>query len=134
MDALEPLARNDHAAVVLGITLDDLGDHRPGIEASRKRGARFPLLDAGFTKADVRSLSRSLDLATWNKPAAPCLASRIPYDTPVSVEVLSRVEAGRNGTRYAGIRRSQGAPLWGDCQSGSASRSAGRFAGHTKTR
>ncbi len=92
MDALEPLARNDHAAVVLGITLDDLGDHRPGIEASRKRGASFPLLDAGFTKADVRSLSRSLDLTTWNKPAAPCLASRIPYDTPVSVEVLSRVE------------------------------------------
>ena len=92
MDALEPLALNDQAAVVLGITASDLGDHRPGIEASRKRGASFPLLEAGFTKDDVRSLSRSLGLPTWSKPAAPCLASRIPYDTPVSVEVLSRVE------------------------------------------
>ena len=92
MDALAPLARQDEAAVVLGITASDLGDHRPGIEASRKRGASFPLLEAGFTKDDVRSLSRSLGLPTWNKPAAPCLASRIPYGTPVSVEVLSRVE------------------------------------------
>ena len=92
MDALAPLARQDGAAVALGITVSDLGDHRPGIEASRKRGASFPLLEAGFTKDDVRSLSRSLGLPTWNKPAAPCLASRIPYGTPVSVEVLSRIE------------------------------------------
>lgn len=92
MDALEPLACNDRASVVLGITVSDLGDHRPGIEASRKRGASFPLLEAGFTKEDVRSLSLSLGLPTWSKPAAPCLASRIPYGTPVSVEVLSRVE------------------------------------------
>lgn len=92
MDALAPLARSEDAAVVLGITVSDLGDHRPGIEASRQRGASFPLLEAGFTKDDVRSLSRSLGLPTWNKPAAPCLASRIPYGTPVSVEVLSRVE------------------------------------------
>jgi len=92
MDALAPLARQDGAAVALGITVSDLGDHRPGIEASRKRGASFPLLEAGFTKDDVRALSRSLGLPTWNKPAAPCLASRIPYGTPVSVEVLSRIE------------------------------------------
>ena len=92
MDALEPLACSDQAAVVLGITASDLGDHRPGIEAARKRGASFPLLEAGFTKEDVRSLSHLLDLPTWSKPAAPCLASRIPYDTPVSLEVLSRVE------------------------------------------
>ena len=92
MDALTPLAREDEAAVVLGITASDLGDHRPGIEASRERGASFPLLEAGFTKDDVRALSRSLGLPTWSKPAAPCLASRIPYGTPVSVEVLSRIE------------------------------------------
>ena len=92
MDALVPLARQDEAAVVLGITVSDLGDHRPGIDTSRRRGASFPLLEAGFTKDDVRSLSRSLGLPTWDKPAAPCLASRIPYGTPVSVEVLSRVE------------------------------------------
>ena len=92
MDALTPLARRDEAAVVLGITVSDLGDHRPGIEASRERGAGFPLLEAGFTKDDVRSLSRSLGLSTWSKPSAPCLASRIPYGTPVSVEVLSRIE------------------------------------------
>lgn len=92
MDALTPLASEDEAAVVLGITVSDLGDHRPGIEASRERGAGFPLLEAGFTKDDVRSLSRSLGLSTWSKPSAPCLASRIPYGTPVSVEVLSRIE------------------------------------------
>ena len=92
MDALAPLARQDGAAVVLGITVSDMGDHRPGIDASRRRGASFPLLEAGFTKDDVRSLSRSLGLPTWDKPAAPCLASRIPYGTPVSVEVLSRIE------------------------------------------
>lgn len=92
MDALAPLARQDEAAVVLGITVSDMGDHRPGVDASRRRGASFPLLEAGFTKDDVRSLSRSLGLPTWDKPAAPCLASRIPYGTPVSVEVLSRIE------------------------------------------
>src|SRR4029078_5425868 len=79
------------ATVVLGVNVDDLGDHRPGQQAATERGAVFPLVDAGFSKADVRSASRELGLRTWNKPAAACLASRVPYGTPVSFEVLDRV-------------------------------------------
>jgi uncharacterized protein len=90
MDALAPLA--GAATVVLGVNVDDLGDHRPGQHAAAQRGAAFPLVDAGFTKADVRAASRRLGLRTWDKPAAACLASRLPYGTPVSVTVLSRVE------------------------------------------
>ena len=78
--------------MVLGVNLDDLGDHRPGQQAAAGRGAVFPLVDAGFTKQDVRSWSRRLGLRTWDKPAAACLASRVPYGTPVTVAVLSRVE------------------------------------------
>ena len=90
--AVEPLAQAEQASVLLGITLDDLGDHRPGIEAARQRGALFPFVEAQVTKAEVRELSRQLGLPTWSKPASPCLASRIPYGTPVSVAVLSKVE------------------------------------------
>lgn len=92
MEAVNPIAHQRDAKVLLGITLDDLGDYRPGIDASRRSGAVFPYVDANITKAQVRSLSRTLGLPTWDKPASPCLASRIPYGTPVTVEILSRVE------------------------------------------
>lgn len=92
MDALGPLAVELGATVVLGVNLDDLGDHRPGQRAAATAGARFPLVDAGFTKAEIRAASRDLGLRTWDKPAAACLASRIPYGTAVSVTVLGRVE------------------------------------------
>lgn len=91
MDALEPLAGAEGATVTLGVNLDDLGDHRPGVEASASRGARFPLVEAGFTKEDVRAAARLLGLEVWDKPAAPCLASRLPYGTPVSAPVLRTV-------------------------------------------
>jgi uncharacterized protein len=91
------------ATVVLGVNVDDLGDHRPGQQAAAERGARFPLVDSGFTKADVRALSRHLGLRTWDKPAAACLASRIPYGTPVTVGVLSRVEVAESGLRALGF-------------------------------
>ena len=72
----------------------------------------FPLVDAGFTKADVRAWSRQLGLRTWDKPAAACLASRVPYGTPVTLGVLSRGRAGRGGAaRASGFRRAAGAPL-----------------------
>jgi len=89
MDALEPIT---DATVMLGVNLDDLGDHRPGQQAASERGARFPLVEAAFTKADVRDWSRRLGLRTWDKPAAACLSSRLPYGTPVTIGVLSRVE------------------------------------------
>ncbi len=93
MDALGPLVDTaDGAVVALGVNLDDLGDHRPGQRAAAERGAVFPLVEAGFTKADVRGWSRRLGLRTWDKPAAACLASRLPYGTEVSVAVLTRVD------------------------------------------
>jgi len=91
LDALGPLAEAEGATVVLGTNLDDLGDHRPGQRAAAERGAAFPLVDAGFTKAGVREASQALGLRTWDKPAAACLASRLPYGTPVTVTTLDRV-------------------------------------------
>lgn len=92
MDVLEPMAADRGAVAVLGVNLDDLDDHRPGQRAAAERGAQFPLVDSGFTKAIVREASRRLGLRTWDKPAAACLSSRVPYGTAVTVEVLGRVE------------------------------------------
>jgi uncharacterized protein len=103
MDAVAPLAAAEGATVVLGVNLDDLGDHRPGQRAADQRGASFPLVDAGFTKADVRAASRQLGLRTWDKPAAACLASRVPYGTPVTMGVLSSVERAETALRGLGF-------------------------------
>lgn len=103
MDALEPLAAGERATVVLGVNVDDLGDHRPGQRAAAERGARFPLVDAGFTKHDVREHSRALGLRTWDKPAAACLASRVPYGTPVTVPVLRAVGEAERALRRLGF-------------------------------
>lgn len=102
-DALEPIAEGATATVALGVNLDDLDDHRPGQRAAKERGAVFPLVDAGFSKALVRQASRRLGLRTADKPAAPCLASRIPYGTPVSVPVLQGVEAAEAVLRRLGF-------------------------------
>jgi uncharacterized protein len=99
-----PIATAEGATVVLGVNVDDLSDHRPGQRAAAERGAAFPLVDAGFTKADVRDWSRQLGLRTWDKPAAACLASRLPYGTTVSVEVLGRVERAERGLHSLGFR------------------------------
>lgn len=92
MEAVAPIAAARDATPCLGVIVDDLGDHRPGQRAAAQRGAAFPLAEAGFTKADVRSWSRRLGLSTWDKPAAACLASRLPYGTPVTLGRLSAVE------------------------------------------
>ena len=78
--------------VAYGATAADLGDHRPGMRAAREAGAVAPLLEARFTKEDVRSLSRQLGLRTWDKPAMACLSSRFPYGTRITEERLSQVE------------------------------------------
>ena len=104
MDAVAPVAAATGATVVLGVNVDDLGDHRPGQQAAAERGAVFPLVEAGFTKDHVRGWSRALGLRTWDKPAAACLASRLPYGTPVSVAVLSRVERAEAAVRALGFR------------------------------
>jgi len=90
MDAVQPIADELGATVVLGVNLDDLGDHRPGQHAAAQRGAKFPMVEAGLDKEAVREVSRTLGLATAEKPAAACLASRIPYGTPVTIERLRR--------------------------------------------
>lgn len=102
--ALTPLAENEEAKVVLGVNLDDLDDHRPGQRAAAERGAVFPLVEAGFTKSDVREWSRTLGLRTWDKPAAACLASRLPYGTPVTLGKLAAVEAAEDGLHGLGYR------------------------------
>jgi uncharacterized protein len=93
------------AAVLLGTNLDDLGDHRPGLAAADERGARHPLVDAGFTKPDVRALSRELGLPTWDKPQLACLSSRFPYGTEITPERLRRVDAFEDGLRALGFRQ-----------------------------
>jgi uncharacterized protein len=103
MSALLPLARPESATVVLGVNLDDLGDHRPGQQAAAILGARFPLVASRFSKADVRTWSRRLGLRTWDKPAAACLASRIPYGTPVTVGTLRSVGRAEGALRSLGF-------------------------------
>jgi pyridinium-3,5-biscarboxylic acid mononucleotide sulfurtransferase len=103
MDQLEPLAAAEAASIVLGVNLDDLGEHRPGQRAAADRGAIFPLVEAGFSKADVRARARQLGLAVWDKPAAACLASRVPYGTPVTLGTLGRVAAAESALRALGF-------------------------------
>lgn len=102
LDALAPFTAAG-ATAVLGVNIDDLGDYRPGQEAAAERGAAFPLVDAGFTKADVRAESARLGLRTWDKPAAACLASRVPYGTPVTLGVLSSVARAESALRALGF-------------------------------
>lgn len=103
MDVLVPIAVAEGATVVLGVNLDDLGDHRPGQRAAAEQGARFPLVDAGFTKSMLRAASRRLGLRTWDKPAAACLASRIPYGTEVSVGLLGTIDRAEAALRRLGF-------------------------------
>ena len=93
LDALAPIQeRLGIATVAMGIVADDLDDDRPGIRAAMERGVILPLVEAGFSKDTVRETARWRGLPVWNKPASACLASRIPYGTPVTIEVLGRVE------------------------------------------
>ncbi|MEA2702393.1 MAG: pyridinium-3,5-biscarboxylic acid mononucleotide sulfurtransferase [Actinomycetota bacterium] len=105
MDVIGPIGTAESAVVVLGTNLDDLGDHRPGQAVAAGGGAAFPLVDAGFTKAAVREASRTLGLRTWDKPAAACLASRVPYGTPVTLGTLDRVARAEAAVRALGFRQ-----------------------------
>ncbi len=90
-----------------GFNVDDQGDFRPGMRAAKELEIRSPLAEAGFGKSDIRALSKTLGLPTWNKPAAACLSSRIPYGTPVTVEALERIgkaEEVLQDMGFAGVR------------------------------
>jgi uncharacterized protein len=90
--------------VAYGLIADDLGDIRPGHRAAVEAGVRCPLAEAGLSKEDVRGLSRDMGLPTWDLPASPCLASRVAYGMPVTVDVLRRVERAEAGVRRLGFR------------------------------
>ena len=91
--------------IVYGVNVDDLGDYRPGQRAAKLHGAEAPLVDAGLTKAEIRELSRIAGLSTWDRPAAACLSSRVPYGTPVTEETVKIVETGEEAIRALGFRQ-----------------------------
>ncbi len=88
-----------------GMNLDDRGDFRPGQKAAALHGVHAPLVDAGLTKADIRALAREAGLAVWDKPAAPCLSSRVAYGLPVTPRVLSAVEQAEDYLAGLGFRQ-----------------------------
>jgi len=103
---LAAIAREEgYAAVLEGNNADDAGDYRPGRQAAQELGVRSPLLEVGLGKAEVRALARALGLPNWDKPAAACLASRIPYGTPLTPETLSRVDAAEQALLDLGFRQ-----------------------------
>jgi pyridinium-3,5-biscarboxylic acid mononucleotide sulfurtransferase len=87
-----------------GANMDDLLDYRPGSQAATELGTLSPLADAGLTKEDIRTLSREMGLPTWNKPSTPCMATRMPYNTPINKAVLGQIEAAENVLYDLGIR------------------------------
>jgi uncharacterized protein len=91
-------------AIISGTNADDLGDFRPGIEAGREFNVRSPLVEAGLTKDDLRELSNCFGLPTHDKPASPCLASRVPYGQAINPEKLKMIEAAEAFLHEMGIR------------------------------
>jgi len=91
--------------VCLGENVDDQNDHRPGSQAAREHGVRAPLKEAGLTKADIRALAKTYGLPVWDKPAAACLSSRIPYGMPVTAEKLAQIEAAEDYLHSLGLRQ-----------------------------
>jgi uncharacterized protein len=97
-------ARREYDALLSGANADDLGDWRPGLRAAGEHGVVHPLLEAGVGKDEVRQLARALGVPSAEKPASPCLASRLPYGTPVELETLARVDRAEQGLRGLGYR------------------------------
>jgi uncharacterized protein len=103
---LAPLAaREGQGALVYGAVMDDLGDHRPGMRAARERGVRAPLIEAELWKAEIRALSRSLGLPTWDKPSFACLSSRFQYGDRITAAKLRQVDAAEEIVRALGFRQ-----------------------------
>jgi uncharacterized protein len=92
------------AWVANGANTDDLGDYRPGLRAASEHRVRSPMVEAGLSKDLVRQLALRLEIPVWDKPAQPCLSSRIPYGTPVSIETLSKIERAENFLHDLGLK------------------------------
>lgn len=101
---LEVARRRGQSVVLSGANADDAGDWRPGLRAADEYGVRHPLLELGLGKSDVRELARRLGVPSAEKPASPCLASRLPYGTPVSVPVLEQVDRAEQALKQLGYR------------------------------
>src|SRR5271166_481353 len=105
-DRLEEIGRDRGIGhIVYGVNMDDLGDYRPGQSAARLHQVRAPLVEAKLTKAEIRELSRAAGLPTWDRPAAACLSSRIPYGTPVTIQNIKTVEVGEEELKALGFRQ-----------------------------
>ena len=103
---LAPIAtREGCRAVVYGANVDDLGDHRPGMQSAAQRGVRAPLIEAGLTKAEIRELSRTLGLPTWDKPSFACLSSRFQYGDLITPAKLRQIDAAEAFLRGLGFRQ-----------------------------
>jgi uncharacterized protein len=105
-DTLEPVQRRFGLAyLAYGATAEDAGDHRPGHGSAVRRGVRFPLLEAGMAKSEIRAAARSLGLPNWNKPSFACLSSRIPHGTAVTVAALRQIERAEAAVKALGFRQ-----------------------------
>lgn len=103
---LDSVARDRHfAAVAYGVNSDDTRDFRPGHRAAAEHKVLAPLLEAGLSKSEIRFLSRRAGLETWDRPASPCLSSRVPYGTAVTPELLAKVERAEQSLRDLGFRQ-----------------------------
>lgn len=98
-------SRHGFAHVLNGTNRDDLGDYRPGLDAATEANVVSPLVELGFTKADVRECARAVGLRVWDKPAAACLSSRIPYGTQVTLHRLGQIADAEAGIRSLGLRQ-----------------------------
>ncbi|MBK8914582.1 MAG: ATP-dependent sacrificial sulfur transferase LarE [Phycisphaerales bacterium] len=102
---LEPLrARHGLAAVINGVNADDLGDHRPGLHAAREHGVHAPLAECGISKSDLRRIAAAIGVPVHDKPASPCLSSRVQYGEEITVEKLRRIDAAETFLRGLGFR------------------------------
>ena len=103
---LSAYARDEgYEHIANGTNTDDLGDFRPGLNAAKQYGVRSPMVEADLSKADIRELSKDMDLPTWDKPAQACLSSRIPYGSMVTVEALTRIAQAEEFLHGLGIRQ-----------------------------
>jgi pyridinium-3,5-biscarboxylic acid mononucleotide sulfurtransferase len=98
-------AQRGNAPIIYGVNKDDLGDYRPGQRAAKLHGVQAPLVEAGLTKAEIRELSQRAGLSTWDRPAAACLSSRVPYGTPVTPQTIRTIEEGEEAIRALGFRQ-----------------------------
>lgn len=91
--------------IIYGVNKDDLGDYRPGQRAAKIHQVKAPLVEAELTKAEIRELSRRANLSTWDRPAAACLSSRVPYGTPVTMQTIKTIEQGEEAIKALGFRQ-----------------------------